>query len=154
MPPVQFRHVEGNAKELLLDAGLYYKINGYRFRHDNRNLSQKEFYAKVIGPDDLVFDVGANVGQRADLFSQLARKVVAFEPQASGQAFEVLGTRRNVTIEHIALSDVEGKPNLRVGIAYADFHVTQFVDTVSKGSSRTTHDREVLVRTEVSRSDD
>src|SRR6266850_6899667 len=68
-------------QELLLGVGLYYKVNAYRLGQDPRNISQREFYSTIIGRDDLVFDVGANVGQRAAIFSELARTVVAFEPQ-------------------------------------------------------------------------
>src|SRR5437016_11681253 len=68
-------------KNLLLKAGVYYKINELRFRRNQRDVSQKAFYATIIGNHDLVFDVGANVGQRSAIFSQLAGMVVAFEPQ-------------------------------------------------------------------------
>src|SRR5436309_1047556 len=97
-------------KDLLLKAGVYYNINRIRFRHDQRNISQKAFYATIIGKDDLVFDVGANIGQRSAIFSQLARMVIAFEPQP--QCVTHLRSRfkfkSNVKIEPIALSATEG----------------------------------------------
>ena len=122
-------------KELLLDVGLYYKINGYRFRHDSRNISQKAFYSSIIGRDDLVFDVGANIGQRADIFSQLSRKVIAFEPQAhcirhlrSRFAF-----RRNVVVEHIALSDAEGETAIYESNSHDLTSMSlKFIETVSQ----------------------
>lgn len=40
-------------------------------------------YAGFIGPDDLVFDVGANIGQRTASFRALGADVVAIEPQRS-----------------------------------------------------------------------
>jgi FkbM family methyltransferase len=98
-------------KEILLDVGLYYKINGYRFRNGQRNESQEAFYAGLIDKEDLVFDVGANVGQRSEIFSKLAGKVVAFEPQAD--CVRHLRSRfrwtKIVTIEQIALSDRDGE---------------------------------------------
>ena len=97
-------------KDLLLKAGAYYKINQIRFRHNQRDISQKAFYTTIIGHDDLVFDVGANVGQRSAIFSQLARMVVAFEPQP--QCITHLRSRfkfkPNVKIEPIALSATGG----------------------------------------------
>lgn len=39
-----------------------------------------EFYRQFISKDDRVFDVGANVGCRTEVFSRLARVVVAVEP--------------------------------------------------------------------------
>ena len=42
----------------------------------------EEFYSRFIAPGDLVFDIGANVGLYTQVFSRMARKVVAVEPQA------------------------------------------------------------------------
>jgi len=61
-------------KESLLQLGLYHKVNNFRFRHDQRNRSQKRFYAGIIKKTDLIFDVGASIGQRAEIFSKLGRK--------------------------------------------------------------------------------
>ena len=98
-------------KEMLLDAGLYYKVNEIRFRNDDRSRLQKVFYSKLIQKSDVVFDVGANVGQRTAIFSDLACLVVAFEPQA--ECVRHLKSRfrfkRNVEIQPIALSDSEGE---------------------------------------------
>jgi FkbM family methyltransferase len=40
-----------------------------------------EFYRQFIRPDELVFDIGANVGNRSKIFLRLGARVVAFEPQ-------------------------------------------------------------------------
>jgi len=40
-----------------------------------------DFYRQFISPGDLVFDVGANVGNRAKIFYKLRAVVVAVEPQ-------------------------------------------------------------------------
>lgn len=39
------------------------------------------FYGELIMPGDLVFDVGANVGERSEVFLALGASVVAVEPQ-------------------------------------------------------------------------
>jgi FkbM family methyltransferase len=39
------------------------------------------FYRQFVGPGDKVFDVGANLGNRAKIFSRLGAFVVAVEPQ-------------------------------------------------------------------------
>ncbi|WFE42673.1 FkbM family methyltransferase [Micromonospora sp. WMMD998] len=39
------------------------------------------FYAPLVGAGDLVFDVGAHVGDRLDSFRRLGARVVAVEPQ-------------------------------------------------------------------------
>ena len=101
-------------KNLLLKAGVYYKINELRFRHNQRDVSQKAFYATIIGNDDLVFDVGANIGQRSAIFSQLAGMVVAFEPQplCLTHLRSRFKFKSNVKIEPIALSATEGDASI------------------------------------------
>jgi FkbM family methyltransferase len=39
------------------------------------------FYARFVGPGDLVFDIGAHVGDRVGSFRRLGARVVAVEPQ-------------------------------------------------------------------------
>jgi FkbM family methyltransferase len=108
---IEFRRtvVKSAIKEILLDVGLYYKINAYRFRNE-RSASQKAFYAGLINKEDLVFDVGANVGQRTEIFSELAGRVVAFEPQSEcvRHLNSRLRRKKNVIVEQVALSDKEG----------------------------------------------
>lgn len=64
--------------------------SSYRLKNKNiRNLemwsqedeSRFQFYRCFIKPNDLVFDVGANMGNRTKIFLKLNAKVVAFEPQ-------------------------------------------------------------------------
>ncbi|PCJ25161.1 MAG: methyltransferase [Flavobacteriales bacterium] len=42
---------------------------------------RKEFYSQFIKQNDIVFDVGANKGNRTVIFLELGAKVVAIEPQ-------------------------------------------------------------------------
>ncbi|MED4912164.1 FkbM family methyltransferase [Brevibacillus centrosporus] len=42
---------------------------------------QIEFYSQFIGPADLCFDIGANMGDKTDSFLTLGARVVAVEPQ-------------------------------------------------------------------------
>ena len=141
-------------KELLLRSGLYYRINDYRFRQKEwgglRDASQKSFYARLIGPDDVVFDVGANVGQRTRIFSQLCRRVVAVEPQA--ECLRHLRSRfmfsKNVSIEPVALGDHEGE----AVISESDSHTissmsSRFIETVGQSRFKNSHwERQVTVR--------
>ncbi|MFO1158797.1 MAG: FkbM family methyltransferase [Reyranellaceae bacterium] len=46
-----------------------------------RHRAMDALYAQFIGPDDLVFDVGAHVGDRIRAFRRLGARVVAVEPQ-------------------------------------------------------------------------
>lgn len=142
---------KGTLKRLLLGAGLYYKINDFRFRHNSRDASQKAFYATLIKADDLVFDVGANVGQRAAIFAQLARAVVAFEPQR--ECVRHLKSRfrfsRKVKIEPVALSDAEGEAVIYESSAHTLSSMSPgFIDAVSREVFKgETWGREVVVKT-------
>lgn len=48
-----------------------------------KELEQKrfQFYSTIIRNNNLVFDVGANIGNRTDIFLKLNARVVAIEPQ-------------------------------------------------------------------------
>ena len=46
-----------------------------------RRISLKRFYARLIKPGDLVFDIGAHAGSRSRTLISLGAKVVAAEPQ-------------------------------------------------------------------------
>lgn len=50
---------------------------------DNFEPHMVQLFHALVGPDDVVADIGANIGLTAILFSSLARKVYAFEPSPS-----------------------------------------------------------------------
>jgi FkbM family methyltransferase len=62
---------------------------------------RKEFYSEFIKSGDLVFDVGANKGNRTVIFLELGAKVVAVEPQK--ECYEHLTKRFGDTIDLIKL---------------------------------------------------
>ena len=72
------------------------------------------FYQNWVKPGSLVFDIGANVGNRIDIFLELGANVVAVEPQQNcvEKLREKFGTA--ITIENIGLSNAEGE---------LDFHI-------------------------------
>ncbi len=43
----------------------------------------RKFYSQFISPGDLCFDVGANLGNRIEIFLSLGAKIIAVEPQES-----------------------------------------------------------------------
>jgi FkbM family methyltransferase len=43
-------------------------------------LLKREFFAQLLHPGDLVFDVGANLGSYAEIFASLGTHVIALEP--------------------------------------------------------------------------
>jgi FkbM family methyltransferase len=50
-------------------------------RWTDQDERMKAFYRAFVSPGDLVFDVGANVGNRVKIFLALGARVVAVEPQ-------------------------------------------------------------------------
>lgn len=57
---------------------------------------KSDFYSSLISPGDMVFDVGANVGNRTRIFLELGANVVSIEPQ--GVCVEVLRELENKVI--------------------------------------------------------
>lgn len=57
----------------------------YRLTPSGRGASRervlrRDFFTKLINPGDLIFDVGANLGNYAELFAGIGARVVALEP--------------------------------------------------------------------------
>lgn len=138
-------------KESLLQLGLYYKINGVRFRNDPRNITQRAFYSTVISEGDIVFDIGANVGQRAQIFSELGAKVVAVEPQPV--CVRHLRSRfrfnKKVIIEQIALSDRAGEATMCLSDSHTISSMSRrFIETMKRQTFKDNRwDKEITVET-------
>lgn len=81
-----------------------------------RHRSLLKFYSQFIGEGDLCFDVGANVGDRTELFLELGAWVVCVEPQKD--CVEVLRRRfrnnKKITVIEKALGKSQGVTQLHV----------------------------------------
>lgn len=91
---------------------LYYWILKYKNPKYIKALNDDlAFYRAALGRDslDLVFDVGANRGDKTWAFKQMAKKIVSFEPDE--ECFEILQTRyardNSICLENLALGDKE-----------------------------------------------
>lgn len=74
----------------------------------------RAFYAQFFGKRDLVFDIGANVGEYSDIFSELGARVVAVEPNPSCCEFLYqLARLRDVRVEGCAVGEKVGNATLR-----------------------------------------
>jgi FkbM family methyltransferase len=62
------------ARGVMRSLGVYYG-------HRRRAAAMDRLYREFVRPDDLVFDVGAHVGNRIAAFRRLGARVVAVEPQ-------------------------------------------------------------------------
>ncbi len=76
----------------------------------------KRFYGQWIRPGDLCFDVGANIGDRTQIFRALGARVIAIDPQPS--CVQALtrrwGSDSEVTLVPLALGRAPGRATLKV----------------------------------------
>jgi FkbM family methyltransferase len=113
------------SKEKFLDNRAYqsikYSIIGKMYssvaKKNNAELSREiDFYSGFISNCNLIFDIGANDGHKTIVFSRLAKKVIACEPDTYNlETLEVRFTKdKNVVIEPVALSDHSGSATLHI----------------------------------------
>jgi FkbM family methyltransferase len=83
-----------------------------------RRDAMERLYRRFINAGDLVFDVGAHVGDRVAAFRRLGARVVAVEPQpALRPTLKLLhGRDRGVTIEPVALGRADGTVELKLNL--------------------------------------
>jgi FkbM family methyltransferase len=103
----RWRSARGVARSLRI----YY---GNRPRRD----AMEQLYRRFVRPGDLVFDVGAHVGDRVAAFRRLDARVVAVEPQPTLRTTLKLlhGRDRAVIIEPVALGRADGAVELKLNL--------------------------------------
>jgi len=81
-----------------------------------RRAAMDRLYAQFVAPGDLVFDIGAHVGDRTAAFRRRGARVVAVEPQpALVRALKLLyGRDADVTIEPLAVGRAVGTVALNI----------------------------------------
>ena len=108
---------------------IYSKIKQYyRYRRNWKKLQSRQskiskgqhftkeldFYSHLIKENDLCFDIGANIGDKTNIFLQLGAKVIAVEPQEN--CWRVLKRRfkeeDKVIVEMVAIADKKGHRTL------------------------------------------
>jgi FkbM family methyltransferase len=75
-------------------------------------------YRSFVRPGDLVFDVGAHVGDRVASFRRLGARVVAIEPQRAmaGVLRLLYGLSRSVAIEETAVGREQGRARMMINV--------------------------------------
>ena len=75
-------------------------------------------YARFIKPGDLVFDVGAHVGDRIAAFRRLGARVIACEPQPALVTLLrlIYGRDRTIKIVPVAVGRAAGQIDLKVNV--------------------------------------
>ena len=79
-----------------------------------RQRSLRELYRPFVGTGDLVFDVGAHLGDRTAAFRKLGARVVALEPQPAVRRWlvQIVGWRRDVSVRPEAVGRAVGTARL------------------------------------------
>src|SRR3978361_1349941 len=85
-------------------------------RGGHNRAAMDRLYAQFVQPGDLVFDIGAHVGDRVASFRRLGARVVAVEPQpAMGQLLKLFyGRSVDVAIEAVAIGRSSGTTRLMI----------------------------------------
>lgn len=81
-----------------------------------RQRGLKRLYAPFVGEGDLVFDIGAHLGDRTAAFAALGARVVAFEPQPRVARWlrRIVGRKPHVTVRTEAVGSRPGIERLAV----------------------------------------
>ncbi len=99
--------------EIKLDQGLQ-----HTYEWIASQVRAKRFYSQFIKPDSLVFDIGANVGDKTKIFRALGSKVIVIEPQNACIGYL---TKRfiddSVVILPAAVGSSEGQGTISIGPA-------------------------------------
>jgi FkbM family methyltransferase len=99
--------------------GVLRSLRIYYGRHQrNRSRAMDELYRGFVKPGDLVFDIGAHVGDRIAAFRRLGAKVIAVEPQPA-LAFTIallFGRDSLVVLERVAVGRTAGEVRLMVNV--------------------------------------
>lgn len=103
--PDRFKTIAGIARSLRIYYG-----------NRERAAAMDQLYRQFVSAGDLVFDIGAHVGDRVASFRRLGARVVAVEPQpAVVLALKLLyGRNRNVVIEPRAVGREAGSADIMI----------------------------------------
>jgi FkbM family methyltransferase len=102
----------------LYDYLKIFKDNFFKSYQEKINEKKRyDFYSSFIKKNDLCFDIGANYGNRSEVFLKLGAKVVAFEPQPRPLKFLKRKFKNLIAIEDKALGTNPGKSILFISSA-------------------------------------
>src|SRR5216117_3516383 len=101
-----------HAKNLLKDAFPSIWLQWHLMHRPKSAERELSYLGKVVSPDAVTVDVGANCGLYTRKLARLSRRVYAFEP--SHQMADLLRrtSAPNVSVHEVALSDQSGRAEL------------------------------------------
>lgn len=97
--------------QLLKRLKIFNEVRNLYYRWTGINSKSLKIYRNLIKEGDLCFDVGANIGQKADTFLKLGARVIAFEPQEECIKYLHKKYRKNkkIIIVNKAVDEKEGE---------------------------------------------
>lgn len=107
-----------------MNKRLYYKLYflknsifpNHVYAEEKKNIQRRaSFYQQFIKPHELVFDVGANIGNRVASFVKLNAKVVAVEPQHDCCIFLEERFGKKVSVLRNGIGESRGELDLYIG---------------------------------------
>ena len=91
------------------------KVEQFQQEFEAKHLPLRiDFYKKLLQPNDLVFDIGANVGNRVEAFLKCGAKVIAVEPQPSCIIVLKEKFQDKIVIENVGLSEEPGELEMQI----------------------------------------
>jgi FkbM family methyltransferase len=106
---------------------VYWKIAGRKWLEDRRReLDFHRSLLKGFRPGDLIFDVGANIGSKTDVFLRMGARVASIEPDAGNQTL--------IREKYLRLR-LRPKPLVVVGKAVSDVSATRTMLVDGPGSA-------------------
>jgi FkbM family methyltransferase len=104
---------------------VYHKLKNI-YSNFNNSLNERKqfaFYKKLIGNNKLIFDVGANIGIKTELFYKLGNRVIAIEPQSDCYRALSEKFKNNPEVKTIntGVADKTGEATLNVSTKYWGF---------------------------------
>ncbi len=110
--------------------------------NDNKHFTDEiNFYSKFVKNGELCFDIGANIGDKTELFIQLGAIVVAIEPQES--CWRILKRRfknNRVFIEPVALDSKKGTRTILIDRSHTLATISQdWINTVRQSGRFSGH---------------
>ena len=108
-------------KKASISLGLYRPVsylNDLRWGrlYSKRISADTEFYRSLLPPNSLVFDIGANVGNKTEALVKAGHRVIAVEPQPD--CANEIAARCNVEIVRAAVGVEEGTLELHLSDVY------------------------------------
>jgi FkbM family methyltransferase len=114
------RVVERFAREAAFSSRLFPTVrNVYQRVFDREKFASRkqmlDFYAGFVSRGDLVFDVGANIGEYSDMFLTLGARVVAVEPNPiCCERLRMVAKRGGLLVENCAVGDADGTSSMHI----------------------------------------